>query len=870
MNMQYRSVYQPGFQLRPISLVTLQALAAMGVSTHAWAENATPETPEPRQYAAVEFNDKFLDSGGGEKIDISRFNKGQEILPGTYRADAYVNQSWAGKFDVDIRETSPGVMRPCFNTDLLDRMNVDLTKLSPEANAKLESAGSECVEIADLIPAASAVFDSGEQRLDVSVPQIAMRSRARGYVDPKFWDDGIPAATLQYNANTYHTTASGANNDSQYLGLNAGFNAGPWRFRYQGNLTHNTIGGQHYQSVQTYVQRAFKGIKSQLTAGDIFTDGALFDSYGVRGVTLGSDDRMYPESQRGYAPIVRGIANTNARVQIRQNGNIIYETTVAPGAFEINDLYPTGYGGNLDVIVTEADGSQRISTVPYAAAVNALRPGVTRYNATVGQYRDPTIDIHPFVSQFTIQRGINNLLTLYGGAIGADMYFSGMIGTALNTRFGAFGFDVTEASTSSKRGGSHSGASMRVSYSQLFEPTNTNFAIAAYRYSTNGFYSLQDAVLLRQSIDTGVPESVLPRSKARVQFTVNQTLGENGRLGSVYAVGSITSYWNRSNRDTQYQIGYSNSWKRMTYGVSFQRQYQVNLDRWDNRVMATVSIPLGWGAHAPTSQTSFQHSSSDASNSVQQSISGTLGQDNAFSYGVNGNYTDGGRDGRSTASGGGNLGYMSPFAQLMVNGSVGRNYSQVGAGISGGVVAWRNGVAFTPNMSDTVAIVEAKDAAGARVSNGSGLRVDRWGHAVVGGLQPYMANDIELDPKGLPISIALKSTVQRTAPTAGAVVALKFDTEDMGKSAFIRVTQSDGKPLPFGASVLDDAGNSAGTVAQGSRIIATGLKADAGTLNVKWGESPDQHCVVRYQLPAASTSTPSKAGAVSFDAGVCQ
>ena len=137
--------------------------------------------------------------------------------------------------------------------------------------------------------------------------------------------------------------------------------------------------------------------------------------------TLGSDDRMYPESQRGYAPVVRGIANSNARVQVRQNGNIIYETTVAPGAFEIDDLYPTGYGGNLDVVVTEADGTQHISTVPYAAAVNALRPGVTRYSASIGQYRDPTVDIHPFVAQFTVQRGINNLFTLYGGVSAADM-----------------------------------------------------------------------------------------------------------------------------------------------------------------------------------------------------------------------------------------------------------------------------------------------------------------------------------------------------------------------------------------------------------------------------------------------------------------
>ncbi|MDR5828397.1 fimbrial biogenesis outer membrane usher protein [Caballeronia sp. LP006] len=865
MNMQYRSAHVSGMRLRPISLFTLQALAAMGVSAHAWADST-------QQIAAVEFNEQFLENGSGEKLDISRFNKGQEILPGTYRADTYVNAVWKGKFDIDIREAGAGAgvvaMQPCVNADLLDRMGVDLRKLSPEASAKLDNAGDACLTLPDLIAGATASFDNGEQRLDVSVPQIAMNSRARGYVDPKYWDDGINAGTLQYNANVYHSSSGGYNNDSQYLGLIGGINAGPWRFRYQGNLTHNTIGGQHYQSVQTYVQRSFRDIKSQLTAGDTFTDGALFDSYGVRGVTLGTDDRMYPESQRGYAPVVHGIANSNARVQVRQNGNIIYETTVAPGAFEINDLYPTGYGGNLDVIVTEADGSQHISTVPYAAAVNALRPGVTRYSATIGQYRDPSIDIHPFVSQATVQHGVNNLVTLYGGMIGGDMYFSGMVGAALNTSVGAFGLDVSHATASFKGYGTHNGASVRLSFSRLFEPTNTNIAVAAYRYSTNGFYTLQDAVALRQLYEDHQPGFLDARQKSRVQFVLNQSLGEGGKYGSVYAVGSIQNYWNRSDHDTQFQIGYSNSWRRLTYGVSAVRQYQVNTNRWDNRIMLNLMVPLGFGAHAPQSSTTFQHDTSDRSSTLQESVTGTLGADNAFSYGVNANYSDGGNGSGFSTSAGGNVGYMSPFALMTANASTGRHYSQVGAGISGGVVAWRDGVAFTPNMGDTVAVVEAKDAAGARLANGSGLRVDRWGHAVISGMQPYSNNEVEIDPKGLPLNIALKSTVQRTAPTAGAVVALKFETENLGKPAVMRVTQADGTPLPFGAEVFDGDAHTVGTVAQGSRIIATGLKADAGALNVKWGDGASQRCVVRYQLPQSVDAT--KPNSISIGDGVCQ
>jgi len=442
-----------------------------------------------------------------------------------------------------------------------------------------------------------------------------------------------------------------------------------------------------------------------------------------------------------------------------------------------------------------------------------------------------------------------------------------MIGTALNTSVGAFGLDVTQAISSFRGYGTRNGASVRISYSRLFEPTNTNIAIAAYRYSTSGFFSLPDAVAVRQLDELHQPGLVIAQQKSRLQFVLNQSLGESGRYGSLYAMGSLQTYWNRSNHDTQFQVGYNNSWKRMTYGVSVVRQYQVDTMRWDNRIMLNMSIPLGFGAHAPQSSTSFQHDTSDGRSTIQQSVTGTLGVDNAFSYGVNANFSDGGDNAGNSVSAGGNVGYVSPFALLTGNASTGRNFSQVGAGISGGVVAWRDGVAFTPNMGDTVAVVEAKDAAGARLANGSGLRVDRWGHAVVSGMQPYSNNDIELDPKGLPMNIALKSTVQRTAPTAGAVVRLKFDTENMGKPAVMRVAQADGKPVPFGAEVIDAESHTVGTVAQGSRIIATGLKADAGTLNVKWGDAPEQRCSVRYQLP--STTDAAKPVSIAISDAVC-
>lgn len=104
-------------------------------------------------------------------------------------------------------------------------------------------------------------------------------------------------------------------------------------------------------------------MKSQLLLGESATSGSIFSSYTFTGVQLASDDNMLPNSQRGFAPTVRGIANSSAIVTIRQNGYVIYQSNVPAGAFEINDLYPSSNSGDLEVTIEE----RRYATSLYPA-----------------------------------------------------------------------------------------------------------------------------------------------------------------------------------------------------------------------------------------------------------------------------------------------------------------------------------------------------------------------------------------------------------------------------------------------------------------------------------------------------------------------
>lgn len=121
--------------------------------------------------------------------------------------------------------------------------------------------------------------------------------------------------------------------------------------------------------------------------GDTWTSGELFDSINLRGAQLESENGMYPDSLQGFAPTIHGTARSNARVSVKQNGYVIYQTYVPPGAFVINDLYPAASSGDLEVTIKESDNSQSSFIVPYAAVPMLQREGRVNYNIAVGQYQ---------------------------------------------------------------------------------------------------------------------------------------------------------------------------------------------------------------------------------------------------------------------------------------------------------------------------------------------------------------------------------------------------------------------------------------------------------------------------------------------------
>lgn len=894
-----RASHGSGLGVSPRAWLCLAIAMALASQAHAAAGAATPSTNDPGGVTAdastnavdasgadATFDRSLLSGSGQNTTDLSRFERGNPIAPGYYSADLSLNGTWIGRSNVRFAAPSTTANAiPCIDRKLLDQLGLHPAKLSNDVTAKLEDP-SACVAMGDVIPGATMAFDQAELKLDASVPQSYLGQMPRGYVSPEYWDAGVPAALLNYNFNGYRTSSLGQSQTTGYLGLNAGLNIGDWHLRQDATMnwqsaTANNASRSKWQNIDAYVQRDLPSLGAQLIIGDSYTDGQVFDSYGIRGVQLVTDDRMLPDSLRGYAPIVRGVADTNAKITVRQNGVQIYQTTVAPGPFTINDLYPTGYGGSLDVTITEADGRVRTFSVPYASVAQLLRPGTTRFDIAVGQLRSVALDHKPAVGQATVQRGFTNLFTGYAGLVGSQGYAAAVVGGAINTRYGALALDVTEARARIPGYDTQTGTSTRLTYSKTLPETQTTLSVAAYRYSTSGYLSLTDAATARDYAKRGldalqyVPPSTVPtidgvpevslltpsqlasltgssfsnafltsiaqgRQRSSFSLSMSQRLGDRG--GSFYLNTSANDYWNRSGTNTQFQMGYNNVFHRLSYSISATRTRDP-LGRYSNQYMASFTLPLGNGPH-PISITGNISRDQNGATQEQAVLNGTLGADNQFNYGATASHGDNGIGDSASI----NAGYRSPFAVLNASYGNGSGYSQASFSASGAVVAHPGGITFGQPMGDTVGIVYIPGAGGARLNNASGARVDGAGYALVPYLTPYSLNTIQVDPKGLPLDVQLDATSAQVAPHARAVVMLKFKTQN-GRTIIMQAHLKNGDALPFGAEVFDEKGVSLGVVGQAGKILARGVN-QSGQLTARWQDEngTQQSCSMPYRL----------------------
>ena len=819
----------------------------------------------PKAHARDYFNPALLELGmpGQHPVDLSSFENQGSQLPGIYRVDIFVNNKKVDTRNVSFRlvlDKNQQVLMPCIPISDLTNWGV-LTKKF----AQLRDSESKCSNFL-IIPQASSDFRFAQQQLLLSFPQSAVRNSVRNWVDQKLWDEGINSALLNYSvtgSNNFTKSGQGSNSNTQFVNLRPGINIGPWRLRNYTTWNRTSSSGyqgqaeDHWATVYSYIQRDVIALKSQFTAGDSSTAADIFDSISFRGGQLASDDDMLPESLRGYAPVVRGIARSNAQVTVRQNGYVIYQTYVSPGSFEITDMYPTGGSGDLNVTIKESDGSEQLLVIPFASLPVLQREGRMKYSATVGVYRsyNNSVDKTP-LGQGTLIYGLPAGYTAYGGVQTSSKYQSLALGLGKNLgALGAISADVTQAWAQQKDQHKEKGQSWRVRYSKNFVQTGTNFSMAGYRYATDGYWGMQEVL---DTYTQGNNYSLRERRRNRAELSLSQDLGAGA--GNLGITATREDYWNTHRSMESYTASYNNSWKSISYGLNYTYSINSSLSNSgtgkryvkDQLVAFNMSVPLNtlFGASNSTTYVNYTANTSKNSNSINNlSLSGTTLEDNNLSWSVQEGY---GSKGQGTSASI-NTDWRATYGEVNGGYSYDKNSKRLNYGVQGGVVAHGNGITLGQPMGETVVLVAAPNADGVKVIGRTGVKTDFRGYAVVPYASPYSKNDITLDPQTFNDNTEVAITTQTVVPTRGAVVKASYKTS-VGYRVLMTLKQTDGRAVPFGATVsVNGAGEKQEfIVGEAGQVYLTGLES-YGSLIVKWGSAADQRCNVTYILPNTIT-----------------
>lgn len=801
-------------------------VAGLAVAAHA-------ESPAP---SPSSFDPAFLQGvGAQEKIDIRRFDEGGQALPGRYRVSVWRNLQHVGQADVVFAEAGKGSVL-CLNRPLWRLLDIDAGQM---AEPVWQEGGEACRMMPQYLPApAQAGLDVGRLRLDISLPQAWLVQRPHDYIAPERWQAGVNAAFVNYQINHYQTR----NKDFQYSGvsllLGTGANIGRWRLRHQGNMQWES-GKNRYSAGLNYAQTDLPALRSQLTLGDFYSEGSLLESLPIRGVWLNSDERMLPASWQNYAPTIRGEASGNAQVTVRQQGRVIYTTTVSAGPFVLTDLPASGSGGDLEVTITEADGQERRFKVPAGQFARVLRPGTSRYQAAAGTIRHENNEKHSqAVAVADWQYGLTNRLTLQSGLMGSQSRQAGLLGAAVLLPFGNAAFNTTHQRTDAADGSQAQHAwRNRLQYQYTLPFTDTSVQVQWSRYSRRPF----------QAWMAGADDTAAPKQELYVSLL--QNLGE--RRGSVYLSGSKQQ--SRLANERQYwQGGYNNRWRTVQYGVSFQysrTEKQAAQKQWS----ASLSLPLD--KLRPNLNLNAQAAHGDYGNSRQIGIGGSYGAAAQGYAAVSAQNT-----GKRTVLAA-NQTYRSQSAVWSAGASRGGDTIQWSAAVSGGVVLHRGGVTLSNDLGDSFAVVYAKDAVGAKVDGGGNTRIDRRGYAVVPYLTPYQVNSIGISPEGLPLSVSLDSTSKTVIPRAGSIQYADF-TGQRGLPVLLSVRLADGSLPPLAAAVYNPQGGQIGFAGQGGRVFVRLANPDEP---LYMDAENGQRCRIAYRLP--SQLQPAE---ITHGTGVCE
>ncbi|MGL5522455.1 MAG: fimbria/pilus outer membrane usher protein [Aeromonas veronii] len=751
-------------------------------------------------YAADEsFDPSFF--SGVVADDVKNNAQNGYLSPGYHELQLFLNNEYIDTTDVYIGKN----VIPC-----LEKHHVISMNLKYKSSDFVNIDKLQCFNINESWPESVVDVVVPELKVMITVPQIALQNQddLNSKMAPsELWVDGELGFVMNYSgAYTYNKSTSMFQDASQeslsFSGdssLHLGFAGAELITGFFATSTEDQ--SQNVNFYNAYYKMPLPKQKSVMRAGYTNTSGEVFDAVPMLGISIGTDEMMLSDSQRGYAPVVKGTAKTNAKVQVIHNGSIIREVQVTPGPFEINDLPASNLNSDLTVKIIETTGEVQSFILPYSATFTNLRDGSVKYNISSGRLDDLNKDSYSstindtYFIEANFGKGINNFLTVYGGGQFANNGFRSIaIGNAVSTRVGAFSFDTTISQMRTKYDDDRRGYNLRGQYSKTLPEYGTTFSFMTAKYSSEGYTSMSD------SIYDGHGESYTSGAKLRTDANISKSLDKYGYISVLYGK---TTYWNKSPLSYA-QIAYNGELGMASYSLGYSSSLDENSE---DSIYLNLSLPLSLlGFDSGYMNTSVTKSSS-GDPSFLAGVNGFMGEDNSLNYSINSGL---GENNQMFAS----LSKAHNYGNSAISiGSGGNGSKQLSLSSGGGMVIHRKGVNFSPSLSDTFALVGGDELQDVYVM-GSNIEVAGNGYAVVPSLAPYQWNDIGLYSGDRDDATQITSGTKRISPVRGAMNIVSFDA-DRNTYIYVKAFDRNNKTLPFGVRFKDENGNELGIVGEG-------------------------------------------------------
>lgn len=781
-------------------------------TTSSEASNAAPVVGGPS--AIQGFDLDMLKSRGIDPRVAEYFRQGARFPPGASSVTWTVNGKSAGvgmaRFD------DAGQL--CLDSRMLARLGLRMPELEAE-RSPADATTQTCLDFTAAWPATVITLRPNAGAVDLLVPTEALAPISAPRDD---YTTGGVAALFNYDFLTTGSQFDGGKTRYVSAANEVGFNAGDWIVRSRSSYSNDGT-TSNFSHLYAYAQKTFVDREAVFQAGEINVSNSIFPGPSITGAQWVPE--MALKRSTGSGANIEGIAQTQARVEVRQAGALIYTTMVPAGPFTLSSVPLLNGSNDVEVTVVEAMGATRKFIVP-AAQLNAGGLGVTPgYSFAAGKLRqlgdDVTVDPWMVTGTGTWRAGRNVGLT--GGLMIGTQYQG--VGAGVDARVFANTTSVSlrglfsNATREGERGGQLTAS--------IASTVGAGFSVnASATQQTEGYRSLTDTT-----------------QETTADWISNHYRGQYsaGVSWSHALLGGLTVSYSRSslftNVNTQrITASWGKSFRYATVSINVEKTLGGDASATNaNAIYASVSIPLG-----KRSVRAYVNRI-DGSSRLGATYNETV--NDVFSYSVNAE----GRPSESSGTGSANASVTPYYTRLNLGASqYGGDSTSYNAELSGGIVAHKNGVTLSPYaVGDTFGIASLGDVRGIKIATSQGpVWTDPWGQAVISSEPAYTSSRVEVVTKSLPRNIDLANAFRQINPGRGAVTYVDFDVIKV-RRLLLHALDADGKPLVRNATVTDMSGGFLTTVLNEGTIFLPNADAVAG-MRV---EAPDgKVCVLDFTL----------------------